>query len=357
MKTAPTNKKVREIINMVREGKLVPRPQFQRRLVWKYQDKNHFLDSVIRGYPFPEIYLADGDVDLETGAGTQLLVDGLQRVSTLVQYFNGDSDLKLTSILPYRDLQDDQKTSFLQYDVAVRDLGSVTTNEIVEVFKRINSTSYSLSDIEISNAVYRGELKDFADKLSTNDFFGVNNVFNHKDYRRMGDLRFALLLVVTIMGGYSNRDDVFENFLDRYNDEFMIKNDIGVHFQAVFDFITECSFILRSRVWRKADLFTLIIEVFNALIVDHIDLQPSEVVNKMTNFFNAIDENFIDGYGLPAIYYKAALQASNDRLNRVRRGHIVAGLLRGVPDPDILDSLRREGLVDSASLFEVLNPE
>ena len=93
MKTGATNKKIREIISLVREGKLIPRPEFQRRLVWSHKDKDFFLDTILRKYPFPEIYLADHEVDLETGEGTQLLVDGLQRVSTIVQYFNGDPDL------------------------------------------------------------------------------------------------------------------------------------------------------------------------------------------------------------------------------------------------------------------------
>jgi uncharacterized protein with ParB-like and HNH nuclease domain len=62
---------------MVREGKLIPRPEFQRRLVWKIQDKNHFLDSVIKGFPFPGVYLADGDDNLTTGE-PQLLVDGFK---------------------------------------------------------------------------------------------------------------------------------------------------------------------------------------------------------------------------------------------------------------------------------------
>ena len=70
MRTAPTNKKVRELITLVRDGTLIPRPEFQRRLVWKIEDKNHFLDSVITGYPFPEIYVADGDVNLDTGQGS-----------------------------------------------------------------------------------------------------------------------------------------------------------------------------------------------------------------------------------------------------------------------------------------------
>jgi hypothetical protein len=53
MRTASTNKKVRELITLVRDGTLIPRPEFQRRLVWKIEDKNHFLDTVISGYPFP----------------------------------------------------------------------------------------------------------------------------------------------------------------------------------------------------------------------------------------------------------------------------------------------------------------
>jgi len=124
MKTAPNNKKVREIITLVKEGKLIPRPEFQRRLVWTRNDKNNFIDTILRGYPFPEIYFADGDVDLNTGEGTQLLVDGLQRVNTLVQYFSGDNELKLTIVPAYNELGKEEKQAFLQYDVAVRDLGN-----------------------------------------------------------------------------------------------------------------------------------------------------------------------------------------------------------------------------------------
>ena len=346
MKTAPTNKKVREIINMVREGKLIPRPEFQRRLVWKISDKNHFLDSVLKGFPFPEIYLADGEVDLETGEGTQLLVDGLQRVSTLVQYFNGDTDLKLITVPPYRELSDPDKANFLQYDIAVRDLGRVGSNEIVEVFRRINATSYSLTDIEISNAVYRGELKEFAVKIASNQFFEENRIFNGLDYRRMGDLRFALQIVVTILGGYSNRDDRFEEFLERYNDEFPTRNEIEGDIQKVFDFIDECGFEKKSRVWRKADIFTLIFELYLSLIHEHKELQPSRVVKIVSEFFSEIGGEDIGGRNISAIYYKAALQASNDRLNRIRRGLIINGLINDMSREAILQRLDQEGLVE-----------
>ena len=345
MKTAPTNKKVREIISSVREGRIEPRPEFQRRLVWKIDDKNHFLDSVLKGYPFPEIYLADGEVDLETGQGTQLLVDGLQRVNTLVQYFGGIADLKLKTIPPYKDLSDDQKQAFLQYDVAVRDLGKLTGEEIVEVFKRLNATKYSLMDIEISNAVYTGEFKEFADQISLHTFFENHRVFNAPDYRRMGDLRFALLLVITALGGYFNRDDEFENYLKRYDDYFNLKTSLLKSFNTIFDFIDECGFDKKSRIWRKVDLFTLFTELYIAIIQDNLNLQPSFVVSVIQSFYDSINTNTIDDNEISGIYYKSAVQASNDRMNRIRRGIIVGSILRGVQSKDIMEHLSSKGLI------------
>lgn len=345
MKTAATNKKIRELIQAVRQGKLVPRPEFQRRLVWARDDKNHFIDTILRGYPFPEIYFADGDVDLETGEGTQLMVDGLQRVSTIIQYFEGSSDLKLTTVPPYRDLHEDEKKAFLQYDVAVRDLGNISRDEVIEVFRRLNATQYSLLDIEVNNAVYAGALKKYAERLAAKPFFEEHSVFNALDLKRMGDLRFVLSIVITLMSGYFNRDDEFGPLLERFNDDFPLENEIDGRIQRVLDFVEECGFTSKSRVWRKADLFTLVVELDQAITIRSLALQPSSIVENLEGFYRRIDSTATNFSGVPAIYYKAALQASNDRLNRVRRGLIVSGILSQVQEDDILDQLQASGLV------------
>lgn len=345
MKTAPTNKKVREIISMVKEGKLIPRPEFQRRLVWTHKDKDHFLDTIIRGYPFPEIYLADGDVDLESGEGTQLLVDGLQRVNSILEYFDASPNLRLLTLPPYRELQEEQKRAFLQYDIAVRDLGSVHRDEIVEVFRRINATKYSLLDIEVNNAVYTGELKQYAERLAADPFFIENNVFNTQDLKRMGDLRYALTLVITFLRGYFNRDDAFGELLDRYNDEFPLKEDIEQRFRRCFDLITECGFLPRCRIWKKADLFSAITEL-DILFREGIQVpEPSELLELLTGFYDRIGAAGVDSSDIPGIYYKAALQASNDKVNRLRRGIIIAGILRRETDENMMGTLRQEGLL------------
>jgi hypothetical protein len=347
VRTSSTNKTIREIISMVKEGKLIPRPEFQRRLVWTREDKNMFLDSVLRGYPFPEIYLADGDVDLETGTGTQLLVDGLQRVSTITQYFDDDPELKLTTVPRYKDLLEEEKRAFLQYDVSVRDLGAVDRDLTIEVFRRINATKYSLLDIEINNAVYAGALKKFAEQMVESDFFKIHDVFSAADLKRMGDLRFGVLIIGTMIQGYFNRDDAFEGLLDRYNDDFPLAAQIKERCDNVFSFVNECNFDPKSRLWRKADLFTAIVEFDRAVNMQRYSLLPSETVARVDRFFAEVDGAGITTSQVSGVYHRAALQASNDRVNRVRRGVIFEGIIYGRNHAKIMTDLEGAGLKPS----------
>lgn len=181
MRTSPTSLKVRQLITLTRDEKLVPRPEFQRRLVWTTEDKIRFMDTILKSMPFPEIYVANGPVDVNTGEGQQLLVDGQQRVTTICNYFNGDPRTYGTSLPSYASLDEDRKKAFLDYDVTVRDLGSITTEQIVEVFRRINSTKYALNEIEINNAVYTGALMTLASGFAEHDFFERHRVFRPTD--------------------------------------------------------------------------------------------------------------------------------------------------------------------------------
>ena len=53
---------------------------------------------------------------LETAAGTEMLVDGQQRVTTLHQYFTASTAIKLSDgINPYRNLSEDEQKEFIDY--------------------------------------------------------------------------------------------------------------------------------------------------------------------------------------------------------------------------------------------------
>ncbi len=330
MKTSPTSLKIRQVVRGLKDGTLVPRPEFQRRIVWTTDDKVRFIDTLLNSYPFPEIYVANGVVNTETGEGTQLIVDGQQRVTTIVQYFDGSLLLPQT-VRPYALLTKEEKDEFLNYDVAVRDLGSISPEDIIEVFKRINATKYSLNEIEINNAIYTGELMRLAEGLTSHPFFDEHRVFTPTDLKRMGDTRFILQVIITMLSGYFNRDDSFEEFLGAYNDSFEARDEIVARLTRVFNFVEECGFPAKGRIWKKSDFFTAVIELDRAFS-DNVALQPTEVIETLQTFYQSVEaEGMESGDPAVATYYKAAVQASNDKGNRIRRGEIINDLLRGVP--------------------------
>jgi hypothetical protein len=114
--------------------------------------------------------------------------------------------------------------------------------------------------------------------------------------------------------------------------------------QDTFDFIEECAFDTKSRAWKKADLFTLLIELDQCLHIRSVTLQPSKVLETLTTFYASIDNSAVTQDSVSSIYYKAALQASNDKINRIRRGVVIGSLLLDLTYEEILEKMKIEGL-------------
>lgn len=326
MKNSPETKRVRQILAGIQSGEIKPRPDFQRNLVWSNKDKLAFLDTVLRGYPFPEIYMATGEVNLETAEGTELLVDGQQRVTTLHQYFTNSPALRLDpSIKPYRELTVGEKEAFLNYEVAVRHLGIIKTEEIIEVFRRINSTSYALNAMETNNARYNGPLKKCAEWMAKQDFFVNHNTFSLRENRRMRDVVYSVTIIISMLSTYFHRDDAISEFLERFNDEFPEDAAIKQRFTQVTVFIDDCRFPANSRAWKKTDLLVLIVELDRLLNKEHVDLDPGSVGVAVEDLYRRVEAEMAVSSGDDALqtYFKTTVQATNDRSSRVNRGRVL----------------------------------
>jgi hypothetical protein len=329
MTAVATTKRIKEIINDIQEGRLVPQPPFQRRKVWSNKDKVFLIDTILNGYPFPEIYLADGAVDVEIGKSETLLVDGQQRIQAILDYFLSDKQLKLPpDILPYNSLERDQKIAFLDYVVAVRHLGSISSQDMIEVFRRINVTSYSLTPMELNNALYDGPLKDLAEHFCELDFFDTHRVFRPSQIKRMGDVKFVLTVIISMMSGYFNRDERIEEYLELYNDEFPMRDEMEERFNATVDFLESCGFGPESRVWQQSNLLCVLVELDNIMSKRLKPLSPEKVLYRLNRFFSVWDDQkALSESKVASIYDRASVQAANDRLNRARRGHILNAVL------------------------------
>ena len=354
MRTSADNRKISLLLKMEREGSLIPTPDFQRRAVWTNPDKVAFIETILTGYPFPEIYTAVGDVDTTSGDATELLVDGQQRLRTIKDYFNGISPFKNSrSITAYKDLEEDDKRNFLNYDVAIRNLGILDESDIREVFKRINRTSYSLNDMERFNAVYLGEYKKFSELIANDPFFLDNKIFSPNDIRRMKDVVYVASLLATMMSDYFHRDDEIEDYLERYNEEFTEKSELYARVNAVLAYIRELDLPAGSRAFKKTEFYTLFIELDRQLHAVKAKPEPGAARAALGAFFDKVDAARAGGSDDPSVtaYLASIVQNTADRSARISRGNLLRELIQSVPQ----EQLPEADAVDDAALSAELD--
>jgi hypothetical protein len=83
-----------ELISMYREGELSIHPAYQRLFRWSDEQKSKLIDSILLGIPIPSIFVAQQD------SGVWEIVDGLQRVATILQVVGVLKDPEGTPVEP-----------------------------------------------------------------------------------------------------------------------------------------------------------------------------------------------------------------------------------------------------------------
>jgi len=326
-----TNKKLIDIFNMLRTNDLILKPYFQRKLVWNDGHKEAFISTILEQLPFPEVYFADGPLDLDAQKSKTLVVDGQQRLSTIYQYITGSDEFKIKKIKKFDSLSETEKTDFFDYLVVVRDLGRLSDDEIIEIFKRINSVQYALNSMEINNALYQGEFINLAkDIVENNSFYSQIDVFSENEYSRMQDLEFVLLIMSTIEeGGYFTGGKEIETYTKKYDGEYpnkdVMKNDFT---QAVENFVTLT--INYDSIWyRKTSLFTLLVELIKfkrkyGTFPDNTGLKRLLVSFEEQLLKSKDKDRKVD---LFAEYYYYTFQGTASRTGRNKRGEILSDKL------------------------------
>lgn len=320
--SSPSNKKISELYNRIRSTTLILQPEFQRKFVWSTAHKESFIETILNGLPFPEIYIAQSGIDIEKIETQEVVVDGQQRLSTIVQYIDEPDGSKIFGkvVKKFRQLTPDEQREFLNYNVVIRDLEDIPSETIREIFKRINQTKFSLEQVEIQNAVYDGDFITTAKEIIQETDNEHIPIFSDSEMSRMSDLHFVLLILSTIqLGGYFSRDNEIEAVIQKYNDEFPDKVAIKSRLIEILGLIKDLSLPDDTIWYRKSNFFTLTIELFNAVNVNLNTLRVKllEFEEKiLANRHVPRDENVYSQY------YSYMYTGTNSRQARVVRAEI-----------------------------------
>src|ERR1051326_1549364 len=80
VKTDAYQMSIGEIVNMYKDQELIINPDFQRLFRWEIGQKSKLIESILLGIPLPSIFV------FEKEDSTWELIDGLQRISTLLEF-------------------------------------------------------------------------------------------------------------------------------------------------------------------------------------------------------------------------------------------------------------------------------
>lgn len=174
-----------EIMATYERGELIISPDFQRLFRWDIEQRTRFLESIILGIPIPPIFVA------EDKKGRWELVDGLQRVSTILSFFgnlkgpgvrkeNGWILREATLVPALKGFT----AGTLPNNYILNIKRAVCRVEIIkwdsqwdmryELFSRLNTGGSPLTEQEVRNSIFRGGLKRlyaFVDEIKHSDVF------------------------------------------------------------------------------------------------------------------------------------------------------------------------------------------
>lgn len=337
-----------QLLNLVRDiknGSLVPNAYFQRNLVWRDVHKKDLIKTILLGYPFPMIFISQGEINIENMTNVSCIVDGQQRCDAITSFVEGKFQVDGQY---FHELTEEQKTKFFKYEIPVCELDIMNTDDrVLEIFKRINRTSNSLTNIEKISSEYGAsyfmmvakllstqwstaeddssddltvdpnipeDFKDWAKDIScTNcrELMVSNKIFSPTNIARKVNLQYVLNLMCTFLDGFYTRNDNIETNLELYLEDFPNRNRLVDVFESVSQLYLSLS-LPKSSVWNnKANFFSLFICLSNAY-VKHGFLPDSQLLKEILKIVRLTEE-----------YKIAAKEGVNNKKERVIRNDFI----------------------------------
>jgi|SRR5579862_71700 len=291
------SREIIDLINEIKRNRIVLSPFFQRNLVWREIHKKDFIETILKGYPFPQIFVARGNIDVDTMTSTSCIVDGQQRMNSILQFVNDELEVGGNT---FSQLTVPKREEFLKYEVAVIDFDLKENDpELIDIFQRLNRTFYALSTIEKYSTEYASsefmlvakvlcdELtlsKDVATELGDSvgspdsnpnisesfvqwaeaqklgqlqELMLSGRIFSPYETSRMVHLMYTLNLMATFEFGFYNRNDKALEYLDSYAEQYPLKSEIADVFERTATLINGLR-LPKSSMWsKKANAFSL----------------------------------------------------------------------------------------------------
>lgn len=287
-------------------GLLELRPSFQRRPVWNEEQKSFLLDSILRGYPVPEVYLYtlhDQGTDDKVG-----VVDGQQRLRACLEFMADGFAVnfnvqKLGTVHTlddtpwfnkrYSELSEGERRRILRYRLITRELDGLTEEQVKHVFFRVNQANVVLNSQELRFSMYRSGLLKTVEDLTRRDEWNHFRLFTTSQKRRMLDSEFIGELVVGYLHWPQNKKDDLDHYYRQYAEVLPSENRVTERFEwtlAVLQRLFPEPRMAGSRWRNKSDFYTLFLVIARGRIAVE-DAEFTDLRERLLRFSQRVSES------------------------------------------------------------------
>lgn len=248
-------------ISQIREyydsKKLDLNPPYQRRFIWTLKDQQTLIDSILKGYAIPNIFL------FEKKKNYFEMVDGQQRSRTIIGFM--EKQFK-TFDGEYYSKKEFEKI-FQKYQVAITIIEKIEEDESIEEFYTlVNKAGIHLNRPELKKAEHFDTLfLRLVTELSDEANFQDLKLFTDLSTKRMNDVDFVSELVTYLKEGNSDKkikvDKAFENDISQ-SEYAKLKSDF-IEVIGVFKKFNTFYPIKQTRYKQRSDFYTLFGFIYN----------------------------------------------------------------------------------------------
>ena len=230
MNKISTSITVADLCNEMTDGQITVNRNYQRsNKVWPVAAKSYLVETVLLGYPIPKMVFHQ-KTDVVTRATVREIVDGQQRSTALLEFFN--NELRLSNNLDdaedvagktYDQLDEDQKRAFLEYGLEIDLFVSASPEEVRTTFRRINSYTVPLNYEEQRHASRQGPFKWFIHRLAADYGSALIElgVFRERQIVRMADAKLLTELSHALLNGITTTSrTALDKIYQQYDVEF-----------------------------------------------------------------------------------------------------------------------------------------
>ena len=151
---------IHDVLRRIEKGSFVMKPDFQRDFIWPVDKQSKLIESVLMRIPLPVFYLS------EDSQGRNVVVDGLQRLSTFQRFVNDELSLKLPeqkelNTKKFSDLSPKLQNRVEDCSLILYIIDSkVPERAKLDIFERVNS-GIPLTRQQMRNCLYMGKATQF----------------------------------------------------------------------------------------------------------------------------------------------------------------------------------------------------